>query len=60
MSALLSPRFPDLCGGRSGEDPVKPKLSDIGLLEFNRAEEAIEEGKLTMDRMLPKLRALLD
>ncbi len=39
---------------------VKPKLSDIGLLEFNRAEEAIAEGKLAMDRMLPKLRDLLD
>jgi len=39
---------------------VKPKLSDIGLLEFNRAEEAIAEGKRAMDRMLPELRDLLD
>jgi NTE family protein len=39
---------------------VKPRLSDIGLLEFNRAEEAIAEGKLAMDWMLPKLRDLLD
>ena len=28
---------------------VKPKLAHIGLMEFNRAEEAIEEGKRAMD-----------
>ena len=39
---------------------VKPKLAHIGLMEFNRAEESIEEGKRAMDRMIPKLRGLLD
>jgi len=39
---------------------VRPKLADIGLMEFNRAEEAIEEGKRAMDLMLPVLRDLLD
>jgi len=39
---------------------VKPKLSDIGLLEFNRAEEAIAEGKRAMDRLIPELLDLLD
>ena len=39
---------------------VKPKLAHIGLMEFNRAEESIEEGKRAMDLMLPVLRDLLD
>jgi NTE family protein len=39
---------------------VKPKLQDIGLLEFNRAEEAIAEGKRAMDRLIPELLDLLD
>ncbi len=39
---------------------VKPRLAHIGLMEFNRAEEAIEEGKRAMDLMLPMLRDLLD
>jgi NTE family protein len=39
---------------------VRPKLAHIGLMEFNRAEEAIEEGKRAMDMQLPVLRDLLD
>jgi NTE family protein len=39
---------------------VRPKLADIGLMEFNRAEESIEEGKRAMDRMIPMLRHMLD
>jgi len=39
---------------------VQPKLAHIGLMEFNRAEESIEEGKRSMDLMLPMLRDLLD
>ena len=39
---------------------VKPKLAHIGLMEFNRAEESIEEGKRAMDLMIPMLRDLLD
>ena len=39
---------------------VRPKLADIGLMEFNRAEETIEEGKRAMDLMVPVLRDLMD
>lgn len=39
---------------------VKPKLAHIGLMEFNRAEESIEEGKRAMDLMIPMLRDMLD
>ncbi|MEW6335560.1 MAG: patatin-like phospholipase family protein [Thermodesulfobacteriota bacterium] len=39
---------------------VKPKLAHIGLMEFNRADEAIEEGKRAMDLLLPVLRDMLD
>jgi NTE family protein len=49
---------------RLASDPpdvlVKPKLAHIGLMEFNRAEESIEEGKRAMDLMIPMLRDLLD
>lgn len=39
---------------------VKPKLAHIGLMEFNRAEESIEEGKRAMDLLIPMLRDMLD
>jgi NTE family protein len=39
---------------------VKPKLAHIGLMEFNRADEAIEEGKRAMDLQLPMLKDILD
>jgi len=39
---------------------VKPKLAHIGLMEFSRADEAIEEGKRAMDLQLPMLRDMLD
>jgi NTE family protein len=49
---------------RLASDPpdilVKPKLAHIGLMEFNRAEESIEEGKRAMDLMLPMLNDLLE
>jgi NTE family protein len=49
---------------RLASDPpdilVKPKLAHIGLMEFNRAEESIEEGKRAMDLMLPMLCDLLE
>ncbi|MBW6485405.1 MAG: patatin-like phospholipase family protein [Syntrophobacterales bacterium] len=45
------------------EDPpdlvIRPKLSDIGLMEFNRAAEAIDEGKREMDIYIPALRELM-
>lgn len=39
---------------------VKPKLAHIGLMEFNLADEAIEEGRKAMDLMLPMLMDLLE
>jgi len=39
---------------------VKPKLAHIGLMDFNQAEESIEEGKRAMDLMIPVLKDLLD
>ena len=46
----------------AGDPPdllLAPKLSDIGLLEFYRAREAIEEGEECVNRMLPEIRHLI-
>ncbi len=42
----------------AGEPPdvmLSPQLNQIGLLELNRAHEAIEEGRRSVHRMLPAL-----
>ncbi len=42
----------------AGEPPdvhIVPRLGHIGLLEFDRAEEAIAEGEAAVERMLPDL-----
>ena len=47
----------------AGEPPdvlVSPRLNHIGLLEFNRAADAIAEGRRAMDRMMPLLKDILD
>jgi NTE family protein len=46
----------------AGDPPdllLAPKLSDIGLLEFYRAREAIKEGEECVNRMLPEIRHLI-
>jgi NTE family protein len=46
----------------AGEPPhvmLVPRLGDIGLLEFNRAAEAIAEGRACVDHALPLLRRYL-
>ncbi|MGB5717624.1 MAG: patatin, partial [Gammaproteobacteria bacterium] len=46
----------------AGEPPdimLSPKLSHIGLMEFYRAEAAIQEGKECVMRMLPEIRHVL-
>jgi len=46
----------------AGDPPdvlLSPKLAHIGLLEFYRAEEAINEGKDCVLRMLPEIQHLL-
>ena len=46
----------------AGEPPhimFTPRLRDLGILEFNRAEEAIAEGRNSVRRSLPILRELI-
>jgi NTE family protein len=46
----------------AGDPPdiiITPRLSRFGLLEFDRAEEAIAEGRAAVERMKPALEALL-
>ena len=46
----------------AGDPPdllLTPRLADIGLLEFYRAEEAIKEGERAVATMLPGIRHLL-
>jgi len=43
----------------AGDPPdvtIAPRLGNIGLLEFHRAEEAIAEGRTAVERSLPSLR----
>ncbi|MDF1643567.1 MAG: patatin-like phospholipase family protein [Pseudomonadales bacterium] len=47
----------------AGDPPdilLSPKLSHIGLLEFYRANEAIDEGKECVQRMLPEIQHVLN
>jgi len=47
----------------AGEPPdimLSPKLSDIGLLEFYRASEAISEGKKCVQRLIPEINYVLE
>ncbi len=39
---------------------IRPKLSDVGLMEFNRADESIDEGIREMHRNLPILKDMID
>lgn len=46
----------------AGDPPdilLSPKISDIGLLEFYRASEAISEGKKCVERMIPEINHIL-
>jgi NTE family protein len=46
----------------AGDPPdimLAPKLSHIGLLEFYRAKEAIQEGRQCVERLLPEIRHAL-
>jgi NTE family protein len=47
----------------AGEPPhvmLAPRLRHISLMEFNRAKEAIAEGKLCVEQALPMIRRLVD
>ena len=46
----------------AGDPPeilLSPRLTDIGLLEFYRANEAIQEGRASIQRALPEIQRLL-
>jgi len=46
----------------AGDPPdilLSPKLSHIGLLEFHRAPEAITEGRMCVQRMMPEIEHVL-
>jgi NTE family protein len=46
----------------AGEPPhvmLAPRLRDIGLMEFNRAKEAIAEGRYCVEQAMPMLRHYL-
>jgi NTE family protein len=47
----------------AGDPPdlvVTPRLAQLGLLDFHRTEEAIEEGRRAVEAVRPNLRALFD
>jgi NTE family protein len=47
----------------AGDPPdllISPQLAQVGLLEFNRAAEVIEEGRRAMAFMIPLLKAILE
>lgn len=47
----------------AGDPPdilVSPKLSHIGLLEFYRANEAIDEGRKSVQKLIPEIRDVLN
>lgn len=39
---------------------LTPQLAHLGLLDFDRADEAIAEGRACVERMLPSLQALIN
>lgn len=45
--------------GDPPEVSLTPRLAQLGLLEFDRAEEAIEEGRRTVKRMLPAIKDMM-
>jgi NTE family protein len=47
----------------AGEPPdviVAPRLAHLGLMDFHRAKEAIEEGRRAVEAALPSLKAVLE
>ena len=46
----------------AGDPPdiyVAPRLGQMGLLDYDRAEDAIHEGRISMERALPQLQDIL-
>lgn len=59
MTTSLSIMQDRLTRSRLAGDPpdlqINPRVGHIGLLEFERAEEAIREGEIAVERMRPEL-----
>lgn len=59
MVAALNIVQDRLCRSRLAGDPpdvtVAPRLGHIGLLEFHRAAECIDEGRAALERTMPRL-----
>jgi NTE family protein len=45
--------------GHPPDAQISPRLGQIGLVEFYRAQEAIEEGRTATERALPELLRLI-
>ncbi len=46
--------------GEPADIMLSPRLGNFGLMEFDRTEEAIEEGRRAVNRMIPTLRHMLE
>ncbi|MFZ9530656.1 MAG: patatin-like phospholipase family protein, partial [Burkholderiales bacterium] len=45
--------------GEPADALVMPRLGDVGSLDYHRAAESIEEGRLATELMLPQIKQLL-
>lgn len=63
MAASFNILLDRVTRGRLAGDPpdmsIVPRVGHIGLLDFHRAEEAIEEGEKAVDRIVPELQEML-
>ena len=46
--------------GEPADVLITPRLGQLGLLDFHRADEAIAAGRLGAEHMLPLLRAITE
>jgi NTE family protein len=46
--------------GEPADTLISPRVADLGLLDFHRADEAIAEGRVATELMLPMLRSVLE
>jgi len=45
--------------GEPADAVIRPRLAELGLLEYHRGAEAIEEGRAAAELAIPQLRRLL-
>lgn len=46
--------------GEPADVMLSPRLGDFGMMEFDRGDEAMEEGRRAVNRMLPTLKHMLE